>query len=231
MASLATSIAGNVAGCLLVARPAWLAGNYPTINRHLNGNIIQRADVPSPSTYGLRNSSVNSVRCQMLRRVSESICWVAPSSAVKSKCGMCGAVVIARFLRLDQRPKQIRSSLFQCQLASSQGAEPQFNIAAGPWTRKKVTQFVDRPSNFPPIYWSFQPLPSSFCFPRAGIHSRVKLMLFTSVVAPDRRPAVANGKSHGLNRFQKIVKLMAKTNSSICPWFTLIYHISVINSY
>lgn len=114
----------------------------------------------------------------MLRRVSESICWVAPSSAVKSKCGMCGAVVIARFLRLDQRPKQIRSSLFQCQLASSQGAEPQFNIAAGPWTRKKVTQFVDRPSNFPPMFWSFQPLPSSFCFPREGIHSRVKLLVY-----------------------------------------------------
>ena len=121
MASLATSIAVCCWKCWW--QTAWLAGNYPTINRHLNGNIIQRADT-RPSTYGLRNSSVNSVRCQMFRIVSESICWVAPSSAVKSKCGMCGAVVIARFLRLDQRPKQIRSSLFQCQLASSQGAEP-----------------------------------------------------------------------------------------------------------
>lgn len=121
MASLATSIAVCCWKCWW--QTAWLAGNYPTINRHLNGNIIQRADT-SPSTYGLRNSSVNSVRCQMFRIVSESICWVAPSSAVKWKCGICGAVVIARFLRLDQRPKQIRSSLFHCQLASSQGAEP-----------------------------------------------------------------------------------------------------------
>ena len=121
MASLATSIAVCCWKCWW--QTAWLAGNDPTINRHLNGSIIQRADT-SPSTYGLRNSSVNSVRCQMFRIVSESICWVAPSSAVKSKCGMCGAVVIARFLQLDKRPKQIRSSLFQCQLACSQGAEP-----------------------------------------------------------------------------------------------------------